>query len=186
MYSNKQNKLYLLCMRQILKEITKINTLFQSQQDDVLKLTEDLLNMFVTLMQFVVIPDELAKCDITDTLVFQFRNHLKQYVHFGYEFEQLASTLPLEDSSVVREECAKFVVELIAQVQTRLPDNIRVLLLLSTLHPAVATSQNKPSIAPLAAHFYQIVTDMDQVENEWNSLHLVTWPTECVGDTVKF
>jgi hypothetical protein len=188
MYGDEQNKLYLLCMRQILKEITRVNILFQSEQVEVLKLTEDLMNMFATLMQFVVIPSVLSKCSINDMPTFLFRNHLMptSCVHFGYEFEQCAATLQPALSVIVRERCKDFVVELIAQVQSRLPDNIRVLLMLSNLHPTVATSQQKAGIAPLAIQFRQLAPDLSSLENEWNSLHLVTWPADYLRNSVKF
>lgn len=166
-----------------------MNTLFQSQQVDVLKLTEDLMHMLLTLMQFIVIPSELSKCQFTDLSTFAFRDCLimpASCVHFGYEFEQCASTVLPELRSVVRDLCRDFIIELVAQVQSRLPDNLRILLMLSSLYPAVATSQQKPSIAPLAVQFQQIVPDLDETQNEWSSLHLVKWPADCLGDCIKF
>jgi hypothetical protein len=189
MFADKQNQLYLLCTRQILKEVTVVNALLQSQQADVLKLTDDLTKMFASLLNIAVIPTELSKCRITDLPKLPFRDCLMPCgcIHFGYEFEQLASKLQPEVVLSVRERCRDLVIELVGQVQMRLPDNIQTLFMLSSLHPSVATSHQKPSIAPLAVHFKQICTDVDVGESEWRSLQFVTWPAAAsLTDSVKF
>lgn len=38
----------------------------------------------------------------------------------------------------------------------------------------------------LAKHFTNITVDVDQVENEWQSLHFVHWSKDCLINTVKF
>lgn len=188
MFADKQNRLYCLCMRQVLKEITKVNKLFQSQFADITKLTDDLLHMHATLMQLVVIPTELEKCGLTNLPTFSFQNHLMptRCVHFGFEFEQLAATLPSDVVTSIRERCRDFVLELIEQVQIRLPENLKTLCLLSNFSPTCALSQVKPPIGPICQAFPQLITDMDDAENEWNALHLTQWPADVRVNIVDF
>jgi hypothetical protein len=142
MFAHKQNKLYLLCLRNILREVTRVNMLFQSEQVDVLKLTEDLLNLFRLLMQYVVLPAALETCRMSNLPSFPFREHLMpaRCVHLGYDFEQAASTVPQDVVAGVRERCREFIIELVTQLQARLPENVQVMLMLSNLNPTVATA----------------------------------------------
>jgi hypothetical protein len=137
MYNDKQNYLYLICMRQILKLVTAVNKLFQSQQADVTKLLDDLMQMFATLLQYVVIPAELAKCVVQDTPNFGFKHHLMptKCIHFGYDFEMATNSVTPEHVVNVREQCKEFIVELLVQIQTRLGKNIQVLFTLKNLTP---------------------------------------------------
>ncbi len=66
MFTDKKNKLYLICMRNILREVTRVNMLFQSEQVDILKLTNDLMNLFRLLMQYIVVPAALERCNLSN------------------------------------------------------------------------------------------------------------------------
>ena len=188
MLSDKQNKLYLLCMKHILKEVTRVNKLFQSQHADVTKLLDDLLLMFSTLMQFVVIPAELSKCNLYDMPIFPFRNYLMpvRCIHLGFEFEQATAGIPNDVVIGVRDRCKDFIIELISQVQERLPENLKILFMINNLSASIALSQSKPSITPLALHFKHVVNDISSIEVEWNSLQFVKFPENCLGSVVEF
>ncbi|XP_076028495.1 uncharacterized protein LOC143017594 [Oratosquilla oratoria] len=53
-YNDPHNKLYLLYVRKVLKEVVRVNTLFQGQNVEVAKLTEDLIDMYRNIMHMVV------------------------------------------------------------------------------------------------------------------------------------
>lgn len=59
-YRDPQNKLYLLFVRKVLKEVVKLNTLFHSQNAEVTKVTDLLLDMYYNL-HIVVEPKYLSK-----------------------------------------------------------------------------------------------------------------------------
>ena len=107
-------------------------------------------------------------------------------MHFGYDFEMAANSVLPELVVNVRERCKEFIVELLVQVQTRLPENIQVLFMLKNLTPSVALAVSKPRIDCLAAYFSNIVSDMDIINAEWNSLNFVHWPEHCLANTVCF
>ncbi|KAK4315603.1 hypothetical protein Pmani_013167 [Petrolisthes manimaculis] len=95
-------------------------------------------------------------------------------------------SLDKEKINYVKERCKNFVVELINQVQIRLPDNVETLLMLKSFHPSNATSQCKSSIVPIACRYKSTFQDIDELENEWSNLSFVQWPAACLGSTVSF
>ena len=86
----------------------------------------------------------------------------------------------------VKERCTSFVIELIKQVQMRLPENVDILLMLNNFHPSKATSQTKDFIAPIASKYRSAFADMDDLENEWSAISLQKWPQSCLGNIVSF
>lgn len=126
-----QNELYMLFTRKVLKEVVGVNKLFQAQSADVTKLTEDLLNMYRNVMQIVVEPIHLSECPVEQLLGVKFLDHVMPVsaINFGFEFGTAASNVPL---TMLKSHMLKsivevlwyFVVELIKEVQMRLPENI--------------------------------------------------------------
>ena len=86
----------------------------------------------------------------------------------------------------IRQRGKNFIIELVEQVQLRLPANIEALLMLDQLKPNKATSQQKPLLTKLISRFQNLVISTDDLEAEWNTLHLVQWPEDCLSNTVSF
>ena len=127
-------KLYLLCMRKVLNEVISVNKAFQASNADVTKLTRDLLQLYKSLMQMIVLPAAMAQLNSTDVVTFAFKDHLMPVscVHLGFDFEQSCGNIPREQVAVVRERCRNFILELVEQIQCRLPENVHVLLMLDS------------------------------------------------------
>jgi hypothetical protein len=77
-------------MKKLLGEVTKVNKLFQSENADVTILTSDLLQLYCSFMQMIVIRAVMEKMRKHQLVSFPFRDHLRPFasVHLGYEFEQ--------------------------------------------------------------------------------------------------
>lgn len=86
----------------------------------------------------------------------------------------------------VNDRCHKYLLELLNQVQMRLPDNVETLLMLKKFHLANVTSQLKDSIVSIAFQYQSTFTDMDKLENEWNVVNLDQWPKSCLENSVCF
>ncbi|XP_066985911.1 SCAN domain-containing protein 3-like [Macrobrachium rosenbergii] len=189
-YKDPQNKLYLLFVRKTLREVVIVNKLFQGQNVDITKLTEDLLDMYRNIMQIVVEPGFLSKCPKVNLPNLKYMNYLLplNVINFGYDFNTFANACPLNDNQImyVKDRCQKYLLELLNQIQMRLPDNVETLLMLKKLHPAIATSQLKDSIVPIAIKYKSTFTDMDSLENEWNSVSFDQWPESCLKNSVCF
>ncbi|XP_076062362.1 zinc finger protein 862-like [Oratosquilla oratoria] len=143
-YRDDQNTLYLLFVRKTLKEIVSVNKIFQSQTADVTKVTQDLIAMYRNLINIVVNGKHLSKCSDENLPKLKFLDHVVpcEAMNFGYEFTTYASACSLTVAQVhyIKERCKEFVVELIKQVQMRLPDNVKILMMLTIFHPSIATS----------------------------------------------
>lgn len=80
----------------------------------------------------------------------------------------------------------KYAIDLITEVQTRLPENLDTLLMLKHFHPSTAMFPSKESISSVAARHRNVIKDMDDFENEWTSLSLEKWPQSCRNNTTSF
>lgn len=189
-YKDPQTKLYLLFLRKILKEIVRINKLFQSQNVDIAKITDDLMDMYRSLMQVVVDSNYLSKCSKENLPNLSIQSYILPHtvINFGYEFNSYAQSCSLSSDQIscVKERCKNFMLELLTQVQQRLPDNVDILLMLKNFHPSNVTSQCKRPIMPVACRYRSTFTDMDGLENEWENVSFVQWPKECLKDTLSF
>jgi len=96
-YKDVKNKLYILHARKVLKEVVRVNKLYQLENVDVSKITNDLLNMLRNLMQIIVEPAQLCKCTDVNLASFSYRNYLipLNQVYFGYDFNILLESSDL-------------------------------------------------------------------------------------------
>ncbi|XP_068212529.1 uncharacterized protein [Palaemon carinicauda] len=189
-YRDDQNKLYFLFIRKTLMELLKVNKIFQSQTADVTKITQDLISMYRSLLHMVVNPKYLLKCSDENLPRLKFRDHVLpcEVMSFGYEFQMFASVCSLDPYQInyVKERCRSFVIALINQVQIRLPENLDILLKLKYFHPSSVTSHVKESIVPIAVRYRSTFDDLDELENEWNSIGIQQWPKSCLGNVISF
>lgn len=79
-----------------------MNKLFQAQSADVTIMTEDLLKVYRNIMQMIVEPTHLSKCPVEKLPGLKFLDHLIPVpaIHFGHEFNTIASACPLNDDQV--------------------------------------------------------------------------------------
>ncbi|KAK3889045.1 hypothetical protein Pcinc_006921 [Petrolisthes cinctipes] len=189
-YGDPQNRLYLLFLRKVLKEVVRVNKVFQGQNVDVTKITEDLLDMYRSLLQIVVDSSYISKCPKQNLPTLNIQNYILPHtvINFGHEFNSYAESCSLHEEQInyVKKRCKEFTVELVNQVQVRLPDNVETLLMLKHFQPSNATSQCKNSIMPIACKYRSTFTDLDELETEWNKINFVQWPPACLGSTVSF
>ena len=88
---------------------------------------------------------------------------------------------------MLRDRCKDFIIELIGQVQERLPENLKISFMINNSSATIALSQSKPPITPLALHFKHVLNDISSIEVEWNSLkQFVKFPENCLGSVVEF
>ena len=137
----------LLYARKVLKEVVKVNKMFQAENADITKLTQEMLNMYRNLMQLDV-------CQIENLPNLLFMDYLIPIcaIQFGYDFCTAASNCTLNEDQMnyLKERCVKFVVELLKEVQMGLPDYIDTLPMMKQLHPKIATAQCKGKIGQVA------------------------------------
>lgn len=130
--SDKNNLLYLKFLKPILAEAQHVNQMFQSNSADRTKLLHSLVYLIESLAKKVVTPE----CN-EDLLKANIQNCLQPNPYLGYDFEeQIKKIKPnSETENVVRSVCIKCIVELVSQLQQRLPSNITILKQSSFLAP---------------------------------------------------
>jgi hypothetical protein len=79
-----------------------------------------------------------------------------------------------------------FILELIDQIQIRLPDNIETLLLLNQFKPSIATAHQKPSLSPFIKRFRHLIEDVDELESQWNTIQFERWQQHSLGKSIDF
>lgn len=180
--ADRNNYLYMLFLQTTLKDLITLNTAFQSEKANALKLMEDLLHLFRNYLSILIPPMRLEKVLDKDIISFKFQDYIMSadVINFGFSFTQAQVEIAVEkkDISVVRERCRNFLIELCQQIQCRLPSNIEILQKICFLTPENATSQvRRPDITSLASSFKSIICDddVDSTVNEWNALHRIEW-----------
>ena len=189
-YKNVRNKLYMLHIRKVLKEVSKVNKLYESDNVEVTKITVDLLKMLRSLMQIIVEPSDLSKCSDIDLARYNYQNYFipLEQVYFGHDFHTLLaySSLTEDQAMFIKERCRNFVVELVSRIQMRIPDNLNTLLMLNLFDPRNATSQSNARPTDFAVKYIDLVEDIDEFETEWSRISLEKWPEECFGSVHSF
>ncbi|KAH8022181.1 hypothetical protein HPB51_022578 [Rhipicephalus microplus] len=123
MYSDPLNKLYLLYLRPMLREVQRTNKAYERNDADPAKLLEDLTLLIKTVCSKVLIP--MAKRDPLRQPIY---GHLDPKPYLGYKFEKLASTLPAgPEIDFVCQRCVTFTAKLSNELQQRLPSNFKIL-----------------------------------------------------------
>lgn len=171
MYSDPPNKLYLLYLRPILREVQRTNKAYERNDADPAKLLEDLTLLIKTVCNKVLIPT--AKID---PLCQPIDGHLDPKPYLGYEFEKLANTLPAgPEVDLVRQRCVACTVKLSSELRQRLPSNFKILQGMARLSVGACLRMLKEPITELAEHFGVQPSKIDLVETQWKNLTLVVW-----------
>ncbi|CAG5048373.1 unnamed protein product [Parnassius apollo] len=112
-----------------LRQVTKVNCLFQSDNVDPAKLLEDLFLLFKNILQIIVIPRKLETVTDGEYAPFGFQEHLMHVsaMHFGYTVEEALSKLDRRDKEDVRERRKTFLVIFCFELQKRLPKQVTFL-----------------------------------------------------------
>lgn len=157
-----------------LRQVTKVNCLFQSDNVDPAKLLEDLFLLFKNILQIIVIPRKLETVTDGEYATFDFQEHLMHVsaIHFGYTVEEALPKLDRRDKEDLRERCKTFLVILCSELQKRLPKQITFLKAMVKLSPEIATSQVKPTLVDILQNVQraEVYGCKQEVEMEWNNL----------------
>ncbi|KAG0435951.1 hypothetical protein HPB47_018225 [Ixodes persulcatus] len=123
MYSDPLNKLYLLYVQPILREVQRTSKAYEKNDVDPAKLLEDLklLIKAVSSKMLILMANIDPLCQFID-------GHLDPKPYLKYEFEKLTNTVTATpDAQLVRQCCTAFTVKLSNQLRQRLPLDFKVL-----------------------------------------------------------
>lgn len=158
MYKDDSNLLYLTFLKPILREVTNVNLLFQSDHADLTKVYGDLKSLLVAASKRIINPNFLRDDEIPTALCVEdvdrvakaLKNKLAllplDAVDFGYAFSNLANKKPIasKDLQIVKSNYAKFIVSLCEQLVNRLPNNVKIINKLKHFNPRTICSAEPP------------------------------------------
>lgn len=109
----------MLYVRKVLKEVVKVNKMFQAENADITKLTQELLSMYRNLVQMIVEPRSLSKCSLENLPNLKFIDHLIPLcaIQFGYDFSTTAANC-LNETQIT---CQRAMYEVCCKIIQRSP-----------------------------------------------------------------
>lgn len=176
MYTDVNNEAYLMFLKPILSEAQYVNKIFQSNNADPAKLLDSLILLIETLGRLITTP--ACKANLLDV-----NTNISDYLHpkpyLGNAFEEkmkyLSTNKFISESNekILRSVCVKFIVTLINQLKSRLPNNIEILRKVSLFSPKNCLNPLKDSITNLVK--LMKFKNVDNIEFQWRKLHLIQW-----------
>lgn len=169
MFCDKKNYVFLIFLKSVLGEVQRVNKSFEAAVHDPTKLLNDLVHLINSLRSRIVVPGR--NIDVYDGV----EKYLDPKPHLGYEFEKELSECKFSDEKDIRQRCIWFLVELIKQLQQRLPENVRALQSMSSLSADVCLQPIKSDIIDLAKMFYDDAATVTRINFQWKKLHHIKW-----------
>lgn len=176
MYKDEQDLAYLLFLKPILKEIQRVNKLFESSNIDPTKLCNELSSLITSIGKIIVTPTFRF-----EPITIDFTSHLHPRPYLGFGFEKKisemikANQISKENEHVLRERCISFLVALVKQLQQRLPENKNILQKTENLSPSNVLKQIKENITDLCECFGVHNEEIEKIETQWRKINLVSW-----------
>ena len=184
MFSDARNYVYLSFLRPILEDVSRTNKLFESETCDPVKLLNDIQQLITSLISKIVVPGS----KIEENTCIKDKVYPNSYL--GYLFETELAKINIDDNEKkgIRQRCINFLLELIEQLRSRLPDNCSILKSMCELSVDSCLNPIKSDIIPLAKMFITDSLVLTRVDFQWRQLHTVTWKTVSnkKSSTVKF
>ncbi|CAK1585546.1 unnamed protein product [Parnassius mnemosyne] len=181
MYCDDSNQLYMLYLKQTLKDVQIALKAFEGEDNDPTKLLDTLVFLMQSLGKNIVFPTfDLLTTPVPNECMYA-------NPHLGYTFEQkmLESSLSQENKSYLKKRCIDFSLKLIKQIQQRLPSNVTILKKMSMLNVEETLKVNKTNaLADVAKELGFSNEFIDGMLQEWHNINFIKWNN--TTNTVRF
>ncbi|CAG5028171.1 unnamed protein product [Parnassius apollo] len=160
-----------------LRQVTKVNCLFQSDNVDPAKLLEDLFLLFKNILQIIVIPQKLETVTDGEYASFGFQEHLMQSaMHFGYTVEEALSKLDRVTKKTYVRDAKPFLLFCVPNYRKGCQNRSHSLVMVK-LSPEIATSQVKPTLVDTLQNVQraEVYGCKQEVDVDWNNLQNKSW-----------
>ncbi|KAK3921789.1 Protein ZBED8, partial [Frankliniella fusca] len=185
LYNSNTIYLYLLFLKNILRDLNQVNLAFQHTNADITKLHADLRNLLFSLAERIVKEQAIPNVDRAGVVRTVEVQALRQALNtsgnllpldqakFGSSFKAAAATCNLSEPELraVRNTCGRYIFQLCLELFDRLPGNIESVVKLRHFRPIVAFSRNaRPQFNQLPLDLAKPGEDLDRLESQWISL----------------
>lgn len=184
-YKDERNLAFLLFLHPILEEVQRVNKLFESRTTDKVKLLNDLYLLIKSVANKLIVPTARF-----DPLTCNIEEYLDSNPYLGYRFERKIvemkeeKKINKEDEKNLRERSKKFLLCLYHQLKQRLPDNLKILMNISSLSVGKVLNPTKEPILHLLEMMGISEDLISAIEIQYNKIHLIHW--ENIKETEAF
>jgi len=189
MYKKNEAFIYFHFLKNTLSKVVYLNKLFQSNDMDPLKLLNDLNDLLYSLLNIIVVPNQLNKVSRSNLVSYDFEQYTmgSTCINYGYYFTKHSSLISSEHLLEVQNRCKQFMIILCKEIQKRIPDNLNILERINVFSPDQSTSILKSDITNIVVEFNALVENVDCTLKEWNLLNsLDSEDVKQLNSTVEF
>ncbi|XP_050710100.1 uncharacterized protein LOC126994878 [Eriocheir sinensis] len=189
MYKDPANKAFLAFLNPIVSQVNRVNKMFEADQCNVSKLLAELISLYQSVLIRLMMPrtfssqQAVINFDVDDD-----RNHLPlQAVDMGVQFNIEVGQSNLDPGIVttIRKHGRDFLMQLLKELQMRLPSNVQLLQSMDALSPETVLGIRKPRLQELS-FLPKYNGDISKLDEQWQRLGTVSWPRDSVLDAEKF
>ncbi|KAK8398611.1 hypothetical protein O3P69_004031 [Scylla paramamosain] len=181
MYSDPANKAFLAFLQPVVSHVNRVNKLFEANQCDASKLLADLMSLYQSILNRVMMPRTFPTWQtVTNFDVRDERDHLPlQAVDMGVQFNLEVGRSRLDPGIVntIKTHGRDFLMHLLKELQQRLPSNIEILQSLDALTPETVLGIRKPRLNELS-FLSKYTGDLGQLDEQWQRIGTVAWPKD--------
>ncbi|KAK3915985.1 Zinc finger MYM-type protein 1 [Frankliniella fusca] len=185
LYKDQALYLYMLFLRNILREVQKVNLAFQHTNADVTKLHSELRKLIFSVASRILKDQAMPKVDRAGVIrmneiralqeaMRNSANHLPlDMANFGEAFRTAVPNCKLSEAELrtVRNTCGQYIYTLCIQLFDRLPSNIEAVEKLRFFRPNYALAVSaRPKFRQLPLDLLSSEEDPDVLESQWNLL----------------
>jgi hypothetical protein len=160
--------------------LNRVNKLFELEKASPGKLLNEVMTLYSSILQRVLRP--LAVSKWSTLLAYDVNNETNHLpigaVNFGVEFHILISELKLERTPAeeeVKHRCRSYLIELLREMQQRIPANVTQLESLADLSPSVVLGRSKPKLHQLSFLPLYSNGNLGLLEQQWDKVSVITW-----------
>ncbi len=189
MYKNQENKLYLLFLYPVLKELKNLSKLFQSNTQETFKVYSSLRTYFRSLAARILKPsvlrlhtdDSLCELDLGSGFCILEDNDIDYGAKFQEDLQK--SKLSATEKSYIRERCKNFLVELFKGLQKRASGCLALMTqVVQWSFPDIMSAKTTAGLLQ-RPFFPQDCASQGSLEEDFRKMKLISWKSH---DTAAF
>ena len=177
MLGDKRNYLYFVFLRSVLNDVQIAIKSFETENSYPLKLLNTLTTLKHSVSQRILIPRPVNR-NLLDRIT---DRDINPRPYLGYMFETATSQQNLDSEvlNTIRERCSAFLLQLLKELQQRLPDNYKQLKSMALLSPEEAIKPIKSNTIIEVAEILGFTPEIiDKIMQQWHILHINKWHSQ--------
>ncbi|CAG4986290.1 unnamed protein product [Parnassius apollo] len=161
--------------RSVLNDVKTAIKSFESENSNPLKLLNTLTILIESVSQRMLMPRPINR-NLLDPIT---DRDINPRPYLSYMFETAQHNLDSEILNTIRQRCSAFLLQLLKELQQRLPDNYKQLESMALLSPEAAIKPIKSNTIIKVAEILGFTPEIiDKIMQQWHILHINKWHSE--------